>query len=441
MFSSVAVWVGLPELPIEYYDHAILRKIGIAIGPVLRIDAHTASGISSGGSRIVSEGVPRIGHRKEDCPYTIRETHKEAPIGQDDPHMTHKGNNESSSEVGKVDESIEGFGEWMVVTRRKPMNTAKASHTTQQTQEMSPESETSQGHMSKRAPRQDEQSRKEGKRKIPSSPTPGSQRTADKTAKSFPRKDGMKPDQKNLKLHANTTKQTRNLVQTQRNEVGPSNQSPMFSFGVNPIKGLSVGPSPSPIVFSSPTSLPAKTPALKTKTKAIVALANKKNGDQKLLGNLLSRKSHPNWGRNNQVDQIGPDGGRSLGTLFEPMVEASLGLTNDPNPSTGQLGIICNKIKCAPFRKLAFRSRVGVDLIGDNSEENSPGKTSGVRNVGQPSPSETTSICGARDKGNHFYQSDPRKDRDYQALSLSIQGRGDSKEGVDGSIEVEGHRG
>jgi hypothetical protein len=43
-FSSVAVWVRLRELPIEYYEPSLLKKIGHAIGPVLRIDAHTMNG-------------------------------------------------------------------------------------------------------------------------------------------------------------------------------------------------------------------------------------------------------------------------------------------------------------------------------------------------------------------------------------------------------------
>ena len=43
-FSSVAVWVRLPELPIEFYDSEVLRKIGGAIGPVLKIDSYTAIG-------------------------------------------------------------------------------------------------------------------------------------------------------------------------------------------------------------------------------------------------------------------------------------------------------------------------------------------------------------------------------------------------------------
>ena len=43
-FSSVAVWVRLPELPIEFYDKIVLKEIGNAIGPMLRIDYYTASG-------------------------------------------------------------------------------------------------------------------------------------------------------------------------------------------------------------------------------------------------------------------------------------------------------------------------------------------------------------------------------------------------------------
>ena len=42
-FSSVAVWVRLPEFPIEFYDKIVLKEIGNAIGPMLRIDYYTAS--------------------------------------------------------------------------------------------------------------------------------------------------------------------------------------------------------------------------------------------------------------------------------------------------------------------------------------------------------------------------------------------------------------
>ncbi|XP_075665616.1 uncharacterized protein LOC142635319 [Castanea sativa] len=39
---SVAVWVRLNELPIEYYDATVLRQIGKTLGTMLRVDMHTA---------------------------------------------------------------------------------------------------------------------------------------------------------------------------------------------------------------------------------------------------------------------------------------------------------------------------------------------------------------------------------------------------------------
>uniref|UniRef100_A0A2N9HM73 RNase H type-1 domain-containing protein n=1 Tax=Fagus sylvatica TaxID=28930 RepID=A0A2N9HM73_FAGSY len=41
--NTVAVWVRLPELPVEYYDKESLLLIGHALGPVLRVDFNTAS--------------------------------------------------------------------------------------------------------------------------------------------------------------------------------------------------------------------------------------------------------------------------------------------------------------------------------------------------------------------------------------------------------------
>ena len=41
--SSVAVWIRLNELPIEYYNAKALHQIGKSIGNVLRIDTHTAT--------------------------------------------------------------------------------------------------------------------------------------------------------------------------------------------------------------------------------------------------------------------------------------------------------------------------------------------------------------------------------------------------------------
>ena len=236
-FSSVAVWIRLPELPIEYYDPAILRRIGQAIGPVLRIDAHTTCGIRGRFARlciqvnldkpleksltigkrnqaILYKGINslcfscgRIGHRKEGCPYTIKEVHMETPPCQEEPPIPQRENNEANN---KVDNISNDYGEWMVVARRKPTNRYKASI---QTQSVSQESETSQGHIGKKTFKGEELSKKDGKRKVPSQASSGLQRTADKTARPFPRKDGVMSDSLKVKVREKSIKQ-RHWVQS-----------------------------------------------------------------------------------------------------------------------------------------------------------------------------------------------------------------------------------
>ena len=176
-----------------------------------------------------------------------------------------------------MDERTKEYGEWMVVTRRKSTSKAKMSH---QTQTTSQESETSQWHIGKRSFRVDDLSKKDGKWKVPSPSTLRSQRTADKTARPFPRKDGVKPDFMNMKLHETTVKQGRHLVQSQRNKVGPSNYEPMFSFGESQTYEGPSGLSPTPLIFSSPISSPSKVSILKPKIRD-VALGVHKNGDHK----------------------------------------------------------------------------------------------------------------------------------------------------------------
>ena len=99
--TSIAVWVRLNDLPIEYYNVEALLHIGKTISHVLRVDTHTASETRGRFARICVqidmdkplvtavlvgrfeqpvcyEGIQklcfdcgRLGHRKEICPYTI----------------------------------------------------------------------------------------------------------------------------------------------------------------------------------------------------------------------------------------------------------------------------------------------------------------------------------------------------------------------------------
>uniref|UniRef100_A0A2N9ERH6 CCHC-type domain-containing protein n=1 Tax=Fagus sylvatica TaxID=28930 RepID=A0A2N9ERH6_FAGSY len=99
----VAIWVRLPELPVEYYHKDSLLHIGSGLGPVLRVDFNTAAGTIGRFARIcvqidldkplartvrvgktrlavIYEGIGllcfhcgRIGHRSELCPSRVLE--------------------------------------------------------------------------------------------------------------------------------------------------------------------------------------------------------------------------------------------------------------------------------------------------------------------------------------------------------------------------------
>ena len=142
-FSAVAVWIHLLELPIEFYDPAILREIGGAIGQVLRIDSYTAMGTRASyvhlcfqvdltkplimavrvgklRQKVLYEGISslcfccgRLGHKLESCNYHIQPMVKTGVV---DP-------------ASHVDSQVEGcqldqpkdinYGEWMLVTKKK----------------------------------------------------------------------------------------------------------------------------------------------------------------------------------------------------------------------------------------------------------------------------------------------------------------------------------
>ena len=135
--SSVAVWVRLPELPVEYYHKEALLHIGSGLGPVLRVDVNTAMGTRGRFARIciqldhekplartirvgktkvavIYEGIGllcfqcgKIGHRKEWCPCNVHEETGNMPSTKQSPPSKEE------------DDKTKGFGPWMLVTRRK----------------------------------------------------------------------------------------------------------------------------------------------------------------------------------------------------------------------------------------------------------------------------------------------------------------------------------
>ena len=166
--ASVAVWVRLPHLPIEYYNAEALKEIGKAIGTVLRIDTHTASEARARYARfcvqvdinkpliytilignfqqsVLYEGIEklcfscgRVGHRREDCHYTVKDPSPEKPDGSVPACKVDGNGKDNSTEVHHVPDSGElhhvpvstnkstagqldadGYGPWLVVTRKK----------------------------------------------------------------------------------------------------------------------------------------------------------------------------------------------------------------------------------------------------------------------------------------------------------------------------------
>ena len=162
--SSVAVWIRLNELPIEYYNVKALHQIGKSIGNVLRIDTHTATetkgkfailcvqidvnkplvttfligkfeqSVCYEGIQKLCFGCGRVGHRKDICPYIIRQESSaerteartegsvpSSPCETHAPANVQKGQGSNESMSGNSNkEAIDGtYGPWVVVTRRR----------------------------------------------------------------------------------------------------------------------------------------------------------------------------------------------------------------------------------------------------------------------------------------------------------------------------------
>lgn len=157
--SSIAVWIRLNELPIEYYEANTLKRIGATIGSVLRVDSHTAVKAKGRYARLCVqvdinkpfitliligdfeqfvnyEGIQRlcfacgrIGHRKESCPFLIRPSSplvRGSPDRPTDPGdvscKKHEVGMAAGDNVSTTDEQDTVYGPWLVVTRRRHDN-------------------------------------------------------------------------------------------------------------------------------------------------------------------------------------------------------------------------------------------------------------------------------------------------------------------------------
>ena len=147
--SKVAVWARLPQLPIKFYEMGVLKDIGNAIDPVLRIDVITASGtcgryvricvqvdlakplvrrvfIRHFGQEVLYEGISslcfdcnRLGHRKEACTYSIKETTKGQAVHRESEENPDDMTNPQAPTLEGAGHVKDEYGPWMLVERRK----------------------------------------------------------------------------------------------------------------------------------------------------------------------------------------------------------------------------------------------------------------------------------------------------------------------------------
>ncbi|XP_057426575.1 uncharacterized protein LOC130720007 [Lotus japonicus] len=157
--KRIAVWIRLPELPVELYTETFLWRLGSLLGTMLKIDTHTT--VHSRGKfaricveldlsqqlnptytalgeehRLEYEGLHsicfscgRYGHRKEFCPATVVPTNQHALIPPNDSIPVRQEEQNMATPVketpnGKDSDSPNGFGPWMMAkksSKRKPL--------------------------------------------------------------------------------------------------------------------------------------------------------------------------------------------------------------------------------------------------------------------------------------------------------------------------------
>ena len=157
--STIAVWIRLNELPIEYYEVEVLQQLGNSIGKVLRIDTHTVAETRGRFARLCVqvdinkplvttilvggmnqsvnyEGIHklcftcgRIGHRKEACPYAIREPSSPKKVGNAIGASSCNNSHEKCDQVDPTprdeptpSEQEDKYGPWLVVSRKRQSN-------------------------------------------------------------------------------------------------------------------------------------------------------------------------------------------------------------------------------------------------------------------------------------------------------------------------------
>nr|POF19473.1 uncharacterized protein CFP56_61118 [Quercus suber] len=484
--SSIAVWVRLPELPIEFYEHNALLKIGRAIGPVLRIDANTANGVRGRFARlcvqvnldkplektiylgklkqvIQYEGIGtlcfacgRIGHYREACPFVVREYPTNSQGSSENNGQVAQSPGAGNHEMEKnAREQKEDYGEWMLVARRKSANRGREKPSGSKGSQMGESSNS-------------------GYEKIGAS-TSDSGRVAVKRKASGAQQSNqhIRDDGKSIFVkenHSNVRQKEVGLVDSCKKPMGLVSEGACFTFGANSSPIKINGPYMSPEGAVEGTR-PSYKPGSVSKEKEGISQSGCKYGESKKLGNVLQKQNNTNRRRNYQVDQARPngnlgmvrlgtdagleesfsvDGGEQragvpafiehgMGGDTKSVVEVCDGQTSPTTTSSSKLNLVKDKFRGATLGKITVRNGKGDDADGDCREEGPYGQSSGVRHVREPEHGEDDPLCGNKVSGYLPSQDVCGGEGYYPSLGNSVPRDAEEQGGGDGGMEVEEH--
>ena len=497
--SSVAMWIRLPELPIEFYEHNALLKIGRAIGPVLRIDANTANGARGRFARlcvqvnldkplvkaiflgrlkqsIQYEGIGslcfecgRIGHNREVCPFLVRENVKGVHEEANNSCSENQGGAATSPEVGRTSCSQKDeYGDWMIVTHRKANRFARDKP---KEQSGSQSDESSQVPFSKNLPIAGESDRTAMKRKEPHF-------QADKPPTDVPRlpvsNKKKASEKRNSNRHGASAKPRRSnqsAVGSAIKDLGLNKGKGPFVFSSSAGPSVAIGPNQGqkPLLPSHPNSF---TSLGSTGTGGLSHSSGlSRNGESTEVGDVLPKQNRADRRRDDQVDPARPIGDlgvvrlgadacleeyvpvdageqgnglppfdeHGMGVDSESVVEIYHGQASVPCPTTIKLKLAGDRIKHAALGKITDRSRKELVEPDDLGEEDPSRQACGMLYEGESTQDEDDPVCESQERENPTHQDLNRRDGYCSPLDQSVPRVPGEESRGNGSMDIEGH--
>uniref|UniRef100_A0A7N2KTI6 DUF4283 domain-containing protein n=1 Tax=Quercus lobata TaxID=97700 RepID=A0A7N2KTI6_QUELO len=420
--SSVAVWIRLPELPIEYYEPNALLKIGKAIGPILRIDSHTANGEKGRFARLcIQVNLDKPLPKEKSMGRSGEET------GEQKDDQAGMQSAQEAEGLKKKEDVQQEYREWMVVNRRKGNNRARSVQRVQTVSHTADVQMTQSSIAITAEPSVASMSRRDGKRKSLHTQPVVSQREM-ATSNHSQLKSGK--GAKNKGISSRTNQKATKSIGLQPKEVGQSSKSGLFVFGSNLEQGLfcfsgSLNPKVTHLESSSPTG----------KENTATKQYSSGDGRQGEVGDSLQRKDHTE----EQAAGLLAFERRGVDHNAEPMVEVFDGSASSTKHSDDKLRAISNKIRNAELGKISIGSRSDVDGDSDFRNEEIDQLPGRMLVDGQPSQGENDPVCRAQIKRNDCSQGNTRGLGNNHALSDSNQGDLGVEERDVGGMEIEKH--